>query len=122
MSDAPKTLLINLISSNSANVGKALRTGRKFLTAEWRVVLSINIEAVKILDPEFGQLLCPVAKIPMISLVKAFQVDGGRVLVGTECLALAGMSEDSLLPGMELAKFPVVEEILGLPGTRTMTW
>jgi len=122
MSDAPKTLLINLISCNVFNVGKALRIGRKFLAAEWRVVLSINIEAVKLLDPEVGQQLCPVAEKPIIGLVKAFQVEGGRVLVGTECLSLAGLCENNLLPGMELAKFPVMEEILGSPGTRTMTW
>ncbi len=122
MSDEPKTLLINLISSNGTNVGKALRIGRKFLAAEWKVVLSMNIEAVKLLDPVVGGQLCPVAGKPLSGLLKAFQVDGGRVLVGAECLTLAGMGEDNLLPGMELAKFPVMEEILGKLGTRTMTW
>lgn len=122
MSDAPKTLMINLISSNGFNVGKAIRIGRKFLGAGWQVVLSMNIEAVKLLDDEIGQQLCPVAEKPLIGLVKAFQVDGGRVLVGTECLAHAGLNKDNLLPGMELAKFPVMEEILGRPETRTMTW
>ncbi len=122
MSEPRKTLLINLISCNGFNVGKAIRIGRRFLAADWRVVLSMNIEAVKLLDPAVGKELCPVAGKPLMSLVKAFQVDGGRVLVGTECLSLAGMGEDQLLPGMELAKFPVMEEILGQPGTRTMTW
>ncbi len=122
MSTAPKTLLINLISCNSFNVGKALRIGRKFLAAEWQVVLSINIEAVKILDPKIGQEICPVAGKPMIGLIKTFQVEGGRVLVGAECLSLAGLDKDNLLPGMELAKFPVLEEILSRPETRTMTW
>ena len=122
MSDAPKTLLINLISSNGFNVGKAIRIGRKFLSVDWQVILSMNIEAVKLLDLDVGQQLCPVAGNPLIGLVKAFQVDGGRVLVGTECLALAGLKEENLLPGMEMAKFPVMEEILGRPETRTMTW
>lgn len=122
MSGERKTLLINLISCNGFNVGKSIRIGRKFLAADWKVVLSMNIEAVKLLDPVVGQQLCPVAEKPLIGLLKAFQVDGGRVLVGTECLALAGLGEDSLMPGMELAKFPVMEDILGRPGTRTMTW
>lgn len=122
MSNESKTLMINLISSNGFNVGKSLRIGRKFLGAGWQVVLSMNIDAVKILDPAVGQELCPVAGKPMLALLKAFQADGGRVLVGTECLSLAGMGEDDLLPGMELAKFPVMEEILGRPGTQTMTW
>jgi len=114
--------MINLISSNGFNVGKAIRIGRRFLTAEWKVVLSMNIEAVKLLDPEVGQQLCPVTDKPLIALVKAFQVDGGRVLVGKECLSLAGLGEDSLMPGMEIAKFPVMEEILSRPETKTMTW
>ena len=121
MSEERKTLFINLISCNGFNVGKALRIGRRFLAADWKVVLSMNIEAVKLLDPAVGELLCPVAKKSLISMVKAFQVDGGRVLVGTECLTLAGMGEGNLLPGMELAKFPVMEEILSRPKTRTMT-
>jgi len=122
LNNKSKTLLINLISQENSNVGKALRIGRKFLGAGWQVVLSVNIDAVKLLDPDVGQQLCPVAGKPLISLLKVFQDEGGRVLMGKECLALAGLSEADLLPGMEVAKFPVMEEILGRPGTRTMTW
>ena len=122
MNEESKTLLINLISSEGTNVGKALRIGRRFLGAGWQVVLSINVDAVKILDPEVGGKLCPVAGKPLTGLLKAYQDDGGQVLVGTECLALAGLDSDNLLPGMELAKFPVMEEILARSGTKTMTW
>ena len=122
MSNPDKTLLINLISCEGTNVGKALRIGRKFLAAEWQVVLSFNVDAVKLLTPEVGGKLCPVASKPLTDLLKGFQADGGQVLVGTECLALVGLDESNLLPGMELAKFPAMEEILGRPGTRTMTW
>ncbi len=122
MSTNSKTFLINLISSNGSNVGKALRLGRKFLGAGWQVVLSINIEAVKILDPSVGQEHCPVAGKPLLEMVKAFQNEGGQVLVGTECLALAEMGQDVLLPGMKMATFPLMEEILDRPEVRTMTW
>lgn len=122
MSNEQKTFMINLISCNGTNAGKALRISRKFLKSEWRVILSMNIDAVKLLDPKVGGELCPVAGKPLLDLLKSFQVDGGRVLVGTECLALAGLGEDDLLPGMELAKFPVMEEILSREGTKTMTW
>jgi len=122
VSQQAQTLLINLISCEGTNVGKALRIGRKFLGAEWQVVLSINVDAVKLLDPAVGEKLCPVAGKPLTDLVKAFQADGGRVLVGTECLALADLDQSSLMPDMELAKFPMLAEILSRPGTRTMTW
>ena len=122
MADQPKTLLINLISCEGVNVGKAVRIGRKFMAAQWQVVLSLNIEAVKLLDPTIGGELCPVAQKPLTSLLKAFHADGGRILVGPECMALADLGEDSLLPGMELAKFPMLEEILSRPDVRTMTW
>jgi predicted peroxiredoxin len=122
MNEEPKTLLINLISSEGSNAGKALRIGQKFLAVDWQVVLSLNIEAVKLLDSSIGEQLCPVAGKPLMRLLEAFQSEGGQVLVGTECLALAGMDPDCLLPGMELAKFPVMEKILSRPGIRTMTW
>ncbi len=122
MNNSPKTLLINLISNEGTNVGKALRVGRKFLAVEWQVVLSMNIDAVKLLDPEASGQICPVAGKTVVQLMKAFQADGGRILVGAECLALIGLDEDHMLPGMELAKFPLIEEILSRPDVRTMTW
>ncbi len=121
MSKQAKTILINLISCEGANVGKALRIGRKFLAADWEVVLLINLDAVKLLAPTFSRD-CPVAGKPLKDLLQAFQTNGGRTLVGTECLALAKLAESDLLPGMEMAKFPLVEEILSRPNTRTMTW
>jgi len=116
------TMLINLISCEGTNVGKALRIGRKLLAADWQVVLSMNVDAVKLLDPAVGAKLCPVAGKPLAELLKAFQAHGGQILVGAECLTLVGLDESSLLPGMQLAKFPVMEEILSRPETRTMTW
>ena len=122
MSNTSKTLLINLISNEGTNAGKALRVGRKFLAVEWQVVLSLNIDAVKLLQPEFSGQICPVAGKTMIQLLKTFQAEGGRVLVGAECLGLNGMNEEHLLAGMEMAKFPLMEEILSRPEVRTMTW
>ncbi len=122
MNQEGKTLLINLVSCKGSNAGKALRLGRKFLGAGWHVVLSLNIDGVKLLDPAIGNELCPVAGKPLIELLKAFQAESGRVLVGTECLALAKLDHNNLLPGMELAKFPLIEEILSRSEIRTMTW
>ena len=122
MSNGSNTLLINLISNKEINAGKALRTGRKFLAADWQVVLSMNIDAVKLLDPVASSQLCPVAGKPLVQLLKTYQADGGRVLVGAECLSLAGLSAENLFPGMELASFPLLEEILARPNVRTMTW
>ena len=122
MSSTSKTLLINLISNESTNAGKALRLGRKFLAAEWQVVLSLNIDAVKLLHPDASGLICQVAGKTMIQLLKGFQAEGGRVLVGAECLGLNGMDEEHLLEGMEIAEFPIIAEILSRPEVRTMTW
>ncbi len=114
--------MINLISNEGTNAGKALRVGRKFLAAEWQVVLSMNIDAVKLLAPASSGQLCPVAGKTMVQLLKTFQAEGGRILVGAECLALHGLTEENFLPGMELAKFPIIEEILSRSQVRTMTW
>ncbi len=122
MSETSKTLFINLISDDFANAGKALRAGRKFLEAGWTVTLSVNITAVRLLDPAVGGRPCPVAGKPMNALLRAFQSEGGRVLVGAECLKLNGMGEEDLFPGMEIAKFPLIEECLAVPGVVTLTW
>lgn len=122
MSAESRTLFINLISVDFANAGKALRAGRKFLGAGWTVTLSINLEAVKLLDPVVGGEPCPVAGKPMSALLRAFQDEGGRVLVGAECLKLNGLSESDLFEGMEIAKFPLIEQALAVPGVVTLTW
>jgi len=122
MDNAEKTLLINLISNEDANVGKALRVGHKFLAVQWQVVLSLNIEAVKLLDPTGAERRCAVAQKPYAKMLQSFLANGGRILVGAECLTLAGLNAEHLMPGMELAKFPLIEEILSRPEVRTMTW
>ena len=49
-----KNLLINLISNQPSNIGKALRMGRKFLAAGWGVTLFLNVDGVGLLDPKSG--------------------------------------------------------------------
>ncbi|MCP4290983.1 MAG: hypothetical protein GY780_04000 [bacterium] len=117
-----KTLLINLINNEAANAGKALRVGRKFLAADWQVSLSINIDGVKLLEPSASGDLCPVAGKSMIKLMKIFMSEGGQILVGKECLSVFGLSVDHLIEGMEIAQFPMIEELLSRPEVRTMTW
>ena len=48
MSEAPRSIFINLISDRPANVAKALRFGRKFLAAGWSVSLYANLDAVQV--------------------------------------------------------------------------
>ncbi|PID80965.1 hypothetical protein CSB20_04830 [bacterium DOLZORAL124_64_63] len=122
MGKPANSLFINLISAAPENTGKALRAGRKFLGAGWQVTLSINVEAVRILDPGIGNQLCPVAGKPVADLLRAFQAEGGQVLVGAECLKLAGLGPEHLFTDMRIAKFPLIEEALSVPGVVTLTW
>ncbi len=117
-----KNLLINLISNEVANAGKALRMGRNFLTAGWDVTLFLNVDGVGLLDPVLGAELCPVAGKPLHVLLEGFLAEGGKGLAGAECLKLAGLETDGLPTGMGIAKFPLVEELLGRSGLRIMTW
>ena len=117
-----KNLLINLISGEAANVGKALRMGRKFLAAGWAVTLFLNVDGVGLLDSKLNSGLCPVAGKPLSKLLDGFLAEGGTGLAGAECLKLAGLDPDHVPEGMGIAEFALVEELLGRPGLRIMTW
>ncbi|MBU8870766.1 MAG: hypothetical protein KOO60_07870 [Gemmatimonadales bacterium] len=117
-----KILLINLISSEPANVGKALRMGRKFLAAGWDVTLFLNVDGVGVLDSKIGGALCPIAGKPLSVLLEGFLGEGGNGLAGAECLKLLGLDTDRLPARMGIAEFPLVEELLSRPGIRIMTW
>ena len=117
-----KDLLINLISSKPSNVGKALRMGRKFLGAGWDVTLFLNVDGVGLLDPVQGGELCPVAGKPLSALLEQFLAEGGKGLAGAECMKLAGMDTDGMPTGMDIAAFPLVEELIARPGIKIITW
>ena len=121
-SGSDKNLLINLISSKAGNVGKAIRMGRKFVAAGWEVTLFLNVDGVAVLDPILSKEICPVADKPVADLLEAFLAEGGKGLVGAECLKLASLRTDRLPPGMGIAEFSLVEDLLGTPGIQTMTW
>ena len=115
-------MFINLISGQPANIAKALRFGRKFLEARWQVTLSINIDAVIMLDPSGDLEPCPVSGQPLPEILKAFQAEGGRILVGNECLKLAGLSSETLPAGIEIAAFPLMQELMSIPDLKIITW
>lgn len=115
-------MFINLISDRPTNVGKAIRFGRKFLAAGWKVTLSLNIDAVQVLNPEVDLGPCPVAGQPLPAMLQLYVAEGGRVLVGRECLKLAGLERLDLPEGLEIAAFPVVEELMSIPDIKIITW
>ena len=115
-------LLINLISREAANAGKALRMGRKFLAAGWEVTLFLNVDGIALVDPGLAEERCPVAGKPLSVLLDGFLAEGGKGLAGAECLKLAGVDKDRLPAGVGIAEFSLVEELLSRPGIRTMTW
>ena len=115
-------LFINLASGDGARAGKALRQGRMFLEAGWDVTLMLNVDAVVLVDPASESSTCPVSGKPLGAMLAAFADAGGRALVGAECLKLAGIAQDTLPAGCDIGTFPLVEELLARPGTRTLSW
>ena len=115
-------MFINLISEKPANAGKALRFGRKFLGSQWQVILSINLEGVKLIDPTLEGENCPVTGVPLKKMLNAFIADGGKVLVGKECMGQVGIPDTALWDGMEVAAFPVPEEIKSRENLSIITW
>jgi predicted peroxiredoxin len=115
-------LLINLISDRPANIAKALRFGRKFLAAGWKVTLLVNIDGVQLVNPAADLAPCPVTGEPLPKLLAAYQAEGGDVLVGKECLKLARMQVDQLPPGAEVASFPRTEALMATPDLKIITW
>ena len=119
---APKTMLVNSISAEPANLGKALRMSRKFLGTGWDVTLFLNVDGVRLIDPSHHDRTCPVTEVPLIALLGKFLAEGGRALVGAECMKLAGLDAGLLPDGVAVADFPAIEELLGRPEIKTMTW
>ena len=115
-------MLINLISDRPANVAKALRVGRVFLDGGWEVTLSLNVDGVQVVNKAAELGPCPVTGKPLLQLLEAFLGEGGRGLVGKECMTLAGLEPEALLPGLEIAAFPLMEELLATPEIKILTW
>lgn len=119
---APRRLLISLISSEPANLGKGLRMARKFRGAGWDVTLLLTVGGVHLLTTEGGAALCPVQQKPLSGLLAGASGDGCRVLVGGECLGAAGLAPADLPAGVTVAALDVLDAILVEPDLRIMTW
>ena len=115
-------MFINLISDRPANVAKALRFGRNFLAAGWQVTLSLNIDGVQVVNPAAGLGPCPLTGKPLVGLLQTFLAEGGRGLIGKECLKLAGLDTQALPGGMEIAAFPLIKDLMATPDLKIITW
>lgn len=122
MSSENKTLLINLATDRSPSIAKALRFGRKFLAGGWQVHLLLNVDGVRLVDPTADLYPCPVTGKPLEGMLTAFLADGGKGLVGAECMKLVGISEDSLEEGLEIATFPKIEALMSQPDIKILSY
>jgi predicted peroxiredoxin len=123
MTDTPaRRLLISLISSAPANLGKGLRMARKFRGAGWDVTLLVTVGGVHLLTAEGGALPCPVQQKPLAALLSGVIADGCRVLVGGECLGAAGLTPADLPEGVTVASLEALDAVLVQPDLRIMTW
>lgn len=115
-------MFINLVSGRPASVAKALRFGLNFLKAGWDVALLLNIDGVQVINPVMEIGLCPVTGQPLPEMLEDFRDQGGRVLAGKECLDQARIKPEGVPDWIEIATFPLLEELMSRPGIRTMTW
>lgn len=123
MTAAPdRQLLISLVSAETANLAKGLRMARKFGEAGWAVTLLLTVGGVALLTPRGAAALCPVQAKPLGALLAGVLQGGCRVLVGGECLKLAGLAPGDLPAGVGVAAVDVLEGVLLQPGLRIMTW
>ncbi|MBU2500451.1 hypothetical protein KJ682_03880 [bacterium] len=122
MTTPPGHLVLNLISDREPNIAKALRFGKRFLAGGWDVTLSINVDGVVLLDPGARLGPCPVTGKPLRAILDEFMEEGGRVLVGPECLKLAGLGPDCLAGSMVPADPALWQELLTRPGTVVFTY
>lgn len=116
------SLFINLASAEASLQGKALRMGRKMLGAGWPVTISLNVGAVSLVDPTQAAVADPVSGKPLQSILVALVSEGGRVLVGAECMTAVGLPTDTLPEGMAVADIPTITTLLADPGVRTLSW
>jgi len=122
MSSENKILMINLATDRSAPIAKALRLGRNFLADGWQVNLLLNVDGVRLVDPKADLYPCPVTGKPLSGMLSAFLADGGKGLVGAECMKLIGLSEDDLGEGLEVASFPKIEALMALPDLKILSY
>jgi predicted peroxiredoxin len=122
MNPESNILLINLASVGSAPMAKALRFGRKFLAAGWQVHLFLNVDGVYLADPAAVLDPCPVTGKPLTAILEAFLAEGGKGLVGAECMKLIGLAKEDLVPGLEVAAFPLVEALMARPEIKILSW
>ena len=122
MANQVRELLINLTTSGSVNAGKALRMGRKFTGAGWRVHLFLNVDAVELINPDANLQPCPISGKPLPGLLESFVSEGGQVLVGGECLKAIGLSGQDLPAGCIVADFAVLETLLSQPDIKILGW
>ncbi len=122
MSSENKILMINLATDRSAPIAKALRFGRKFLAGGWDVHLLLNVDGVRLVDPSADLYPCPVTGNSLEDMLTVFLKDGGKGLVGAECMKLIGLKEEDLQDGLESASFSKIEALMLQPNIKILSY
>ncbi len=103
-------------------MAKALRLANKFVDAGWYVHLLLNVDAVRLVDPQAQLDPCPITGKPLAAMLSAFIDHGGKVMVGAECLKLIGLGPDDLGYGQDVASFPMIEALMSKPAIKILSY
>jgi predicted peroxiredoxin len=96
----------NLTTDNAMKASKIIRMLIQMEDRGVKTTLFLNINGVKIADKTNYVEKCPVTGKAITDLLKSYMAKNGKILIGPDCMKLAGVNKDSILDGITIITDP----------------
>ncbi len=95
----------NLTTDNVMKASKIIRMLVQVKDRGIDTVLFLNIDGVKIADNNYTEV-CPVTEKPISAILKNYLNKGGKILIGPDCMKVAGVKKDNIIEGITIVTDP----------------
>jgi len=99
MSD--KTMVIQLSNDDEMKAGKALRFAMQSLSFAEETVIMLSAQGVRVADKSTNGFKIPGKSSNSLDVIREFIAEGGRVIVGADCMKILGVGAGDLIAGSE---------------------
>ncbi len=108
-------LLINLTTSikEADKTTVAFVVANAGLAAGQEVVIFLNVEAVRLANPGYGNWIAVDGFKPLKELMESFHANGGKLWICPPCFNARALNKEHLVPGAVFAGGAAVVEFLG---------
>jgi predicted peroxiredoxin len=115
-------MVVHLSTDEELKAGKALRFAMQSLSFAEETILYLSAEGVRVADKSTDGFTIPTKTTNSLDVIREFIAEGGKVIVGADCMKSQGIGAGNLIAGSQQGDPKTTFALLLADNTVVMSW